>query len=168
MKKIFKKNQFIVTFLAVLIAVAGYLNYADNADKKKEAAKVNGTTYESVYDGDNLLTGDNDIESLDGEDANNKETKESAGEETTKEPGAAQVPIEVVVEYHRDLTSVKLLVAVKIWAEDARFDTIHDETVKILMYHSFQTTAFVAEFVIGQKYMEVNLLLRQNTANPFD
>ena len=48
MKKIFKKNQFIVTFLAVLIAVAGYLNYADNADKKKEAAKVNGTTYESV------------------------------------------------------------------------------------------------------------------------
>lgn len=89
MKKTFKKNQFIVTFLAVLIAVAGYLNYADNADKKKEAAKVNGTTYESVYDGDNLLTGDNDIESLDGEDANNKETKESAGEETTKEPGAA-------------------------------------------------------------------------------
>lgn len=89
MKKIFKKNQFIVTFLAVLIAVAGYLNYADNADKKKEAAKVNGTTYESVYDGDNLLTGDNDIESLDGEDVNNKETKESAGEETTKEPGAA-------------------------------------------------------------------------------
>ena len=89
MKKIFKKNQFIVTFLAVLIAVAGYLNYADNADKKKEAAKVNGTTYESVYDGDNLLTGDNDIESLDGEDANNQETKESAGEETTTEPGAA-------------------------------------------------------------------------------
>ncbi|CBL00755.1 hypothetical protein FPR_03270 [Faecalibacterium prausnitzii SL3/3] len=82
--------------------------------------------------------------------------------------GAAQVSIEVVVEYHRDLTSVKLLVAVKIWAEDARFDTIHDETVKILMYHSFQTAAFVAEFVIGQKYMEVNLLLRQNTANPFD
>ena len=82
--------------------------------------------------------------------------------------GAAQVPIEVVVEYHRDLTSVKLLVAVKIGAEDARFDTIHDETVKILMYHSLQTAAFVAEFVIGQKYMEVNLLLRQNTANPFD
>ncbi len=89
MKKIFRKNQFIVTFLAVLIAVAGYLNYADNADKKKEAAKVNGTTYESVYDGDNLLTGDNDIESLDGEDTNNKETKESAEEQTTKEPGAA-------------------------------------------------------------------------------
>ena len=82
--------------------------------------------------------------------------------------GAAQVPIEVVVEYHRDLTSVKLLVAVKIWAEDARFDTIHDETVKILMYHSLQTAAFVAEFVIGQKYMEVNLLLRQNAAHALD
>lgn len=36
------------------------------------------------------------------------------------------------------------------------------------MHHCFQTAAFVAEFVIGQKYMEVNLLLRQNTANPFD
>ena len=29
MKKIFKKNQVIITFLAILIAVAGYLNFAD-------------------------------------------------------------------------------------------------------------------------------------------
>ena len=82
--------------------------------------------------------------------------------------GAAQVPIEVVVEYHRDLTSVKLLVAVKIWAEDARFDTIHDETVKILMYHSLQTTAFVAELVVSQKYMQIHLFLRQNAAHALD
>ena len=82
--------------------------------------------------------------------------------------GAAQVPIEVVVEYHRDLTSVKLLVAVKIWAEDARLHAVHDKAVEVLVHHRFQTAAFVAEFVIGQKYMEVNLLLRQNTANPFD
>lgn len=85
MKKIFRKNQFIVTFLAVLIAVAGYLNYADNIDKKKEAAQANGDTYETIYADDTLLTGENDIESLDGEG----ETDDSTQEETTQEPGAA-------------------------------------------------------------------------------
>lgn len=75
MKKIFRKNQFIVTFLAVLIAVAGYLNYANNMDKKKEAKQANNNTYESVYSGDNLLTDNSDIESLD--------------EEETAEPGEA-------------------------------------------------------------------------------
>ena len=32
MKGIFKKNQFIVTFLAILIAVAGDFKYADRFD----------------------------------------------------------------------------------------------------------------------------------------
>lgn len=76
MKKIFKKNQFVVTFLAVLIAVAGYLNYANNMDKEKEAKQVDNNTYESVYSGDNLLTDKGDIESLDIE-------------EETAEPGEA-------------------------------------------------------------------------------
>ena len=40
-EKILKKNQFIVTFLAVLIAVAGYLNYSANLDKKNESKKGN-------------------------------------------------------------------------------------------------------------------------------
>ena len=40
MKKLFRKNQFVVTFLAVLIAVAGYLNYANNLDKSKEVKQV--------------------------------------------------------------------------------------------------------------------------------
>ena len=76
MKKILKKNQFIVTFLAVLIAVAGYLNYSANLDKKNESKKVTNDTYESVYSKDNLLTNNEDIESMDKE-------------ETTEEPGAA-------------------------------------------------------------------------------
>lgn len=67
MKKIFKKNQFVVTFLAVLIAVAGYLNYTSNMDKKKEVKQVDNNTYESVYNKDNLLKGNEDIESLDNE-----------------------------------------------------------------------------------------------------
>ena len=76
MKKILKKNQFIVTFLAVLIAVAGYLNYSANLDKKNESKKVTNDTYESIYSKDNLLTNIEDIESMDKE-------------ETTEEPGAA-------------------------------------------------------------------------------
>ena len=61
MKKIFRKNQIIVTALAVLIAVAGYLNYTNNDDNVKEV----NNTYEQTYAGDDLLTKDYDIESLD-------------------------------------------------------------------------------------------------------
>ncbi|MFQ9515561.1 MAG: SpoIIIAH-like family protein [Eubacterium sp.] len=79
MRKIFKKNQVIVTLLAVLIAVAGYLNYADKNEKAKE---VNNDTYDAVYSNDDLVSGTGDIESLDGEE---KETVQ----DTTEEPGAA-------------------------------------------------------------------------------
>ena len=39
MKRIFKKNQIMITALAVMIAVAGYLNYSGGlfGDKSKEA-----------------------------------------------------------------------------------------------------------------------------------
>lgn len=81
MRRIFKKNQIIVTMLAVLIAVAGYLNYADNKVDKGEAQKANTDTYESVYEGDELLSGTDDIASLDQED--------TEIEQETEEPGAA-------------------------------------------------------------------------------
>lgn len=42
MKKIFKKNHIIITVLALLIAVAGYINYTDNIkDKAKDKNNVN-------------------------------------------------------------------------------------------------------------------------------
>ena len=75
MKRLFKKNQIIVTMLAVLIAVAGYLNYADKKTENTQVEKVDGKTYDEVYGEDTLLTQE-DIESLDEE-------------ETTVEPGAA-------------------------------------------------------------------------------
>lgn len=40
MKRIVKKNQVILTLLAVMIAVAGYLNYAGNMEKKEEKNNV--------------------------------------------------------------------------------------------------------------------------------
>ena len=53
MKKILKKNQVIITSLAVLIAVAGYLNFAD-VDlglKNKEASADSSSILEDVdYD----------------------------------------------------------------------------------------------------------------------
>lgn len=36
MKKIFKKNQIIITALALMIAVAGYINYSDNIKNKNK------------------------------------------------------------------------------------------------------------------------------------
>ena len=42
MKKIFRKNHIIITVLALLIAVAGYINYTDNIkDKAKDKNNVN-------------------------------------------------------------------------------------------------------------------------------
>lgn len=41
MKKIFKKNHIIITVLALLIAVAGYINYTDNIKDKAKDSKVN-------------------------------------------------------------------------------------------------------------------------------
>ena len=41
-KKKFRKNQVIITALAIMIAVAGYINYADSTLSTKE--KADGTT----------------------------------------------------------------------------------------------------------------------------
>ena len=101
MKKILKKNQIIVTALAVLIAVAGYLNYTDNLSKKEKTKEANNNTYDSVYSQDNLSDENGEIKSLDGEgldssaensgdDVNGEnEKKDGTNQEETKEPGAA-------------------------------------------------------------------------------
>ena len=83
-------------------------------------------------------------------------------------PGAAQIPIEIVVEDHRDPAPVEFLVAVEIRAEDARLHAVHDKAVEVLVHHRFQTAALVAELVVGQEDVKVYLLLRQDAAHPFD
>lgn len=101
MKKIFKKNQFVVTLLAVLIAVAGYLNYADKLAREEKSREVTNT-YDTVYKDDELLESDEDILSLDvdsmqvenetqeGETVtDDKSTEESNIEEESQEPGRA-------------------------------------------------------------------------------
>ena len=96
MKKILKKNQIIVTALAVLIAVAGYLNYTDNLSKKEKTKEANNNTYDSVYSQDNLSDENGEIKSLDGEGLDSSAENsgddvngENENQEETKEPGAA-------------------------------------------------------------------------------
>lgn len=48
MKKIFKKNQIIITSLAALIAVAGYLNHIENSEKELDAVNGTGTKEEAT------------------------------------------------------------------------------------------------------------------------
>jgi stage III sporulation protein AH len=52
LKRIFKKNQIIITTLAIMIAIAGYLNYSGKLlDEKADAVSSDDTTV-LVTDGD--------------------------------------------------------------------------------------------------------------------
>lgn len=64
MKKIFKKNQIIITALAVMIAAAGYISYSDSKLKSADtsATKENTKETDAAVDMDSVLQ---DIESLD-------------------------------------------------------------------------------------------------------
>lgn len=114
MKGIVKKNQIIITSLAILIAVAGYLNYTeksvlDQTKKAKEAAEqVNDSAASSLddvaanaeqeYASDTLLEGKDDILSndsdvdVDSAVSENPSDDNMSGEETTTQesvPGEA-------------------------------------------------------------------------------
>lgn len=91
-KRFFKKNQIIITALAVLIAIAGYINYADSTMNRETestgAAAEAGDESTAVLDENTILQ---DIESLDqdltdetadaGETASAEETVQAAGED---------------------------------------------------------------------------------------
>lgn len=80
MKKVFRKNQIIITALAVMIAAAGYISYADSKEKLTETKETSTET--EVVDMDSVLQ---DIESLDVDI-----TDESVAEDvSTDTPGEA-------------------------------------------------------------------------------
>ena len=101
MKRIFKRNQLIITSLAALIAVAGYLNYTEKNDKarkdKMEAAKTevvavgneeNSST--AVPEGESA-TGDGSEKDSLSQDANqaNSDDIESNDQDVQSTPGEA-------------------------------------------------------------------------------
>lgn len=87
MKKIFKKNQIIITALAVMIAVAGYINYSDSRLSSGEDSKA------KAEDAASTSTILEDIESLDldiGDDTALADTgEETEVQETSETPGEA-------------------------------------------------------------------------------
>lgn len=89
MKKIFKKNQVIITALAIMIAVAGYINYSDNhlgIDKtlKEAGLGTTGETASAASDAEGIVE---DIESLDYDLT--EESSEAQAETQTETPGEA-------------------------------------------------------------------------------
>ena len=51
MKKVFKKNQLIITALALMIAVAGYLSFTDkNGKDEKVAMEASADTADLSYE----------------------------------------------------------------------------------------------------------------------
>ena len=50
MKKIFRKNQIIITALALMIAVAGYISYTKTNVAENESIQTAGDDVENTYD----------------------------------------------------------------------------------------------------------------------
>lgn len=82
MKKMFRKNQIIITALAVMIAAAGYISYSDSKEKFEEAEASADT---STTDLDTILQ---DIESLDLDSAEESDADADL-DVNTETPGEA-------------------------------------------------------------------------------
>jgi stage III sporulation protein AH len=59
MKRIFKRNQIIITLLAVMIAVAGYINYISTIDGETAQTNANVGNTDTLYD---IYSNDVDID----------------------------------------------------------------------------------------------------------
>lgn len=96
MKKIFKKNQIIITALAVMIAAAGYISYSDSklntTDASSKIHMENSEETEATVDMDSVLQ---DIESLD-EDITD-ETVAAADQENEAADTSLETPGEAVL-----------------------------------------------------------------------
>ena len=62
MKKLLKKNQIMITALAIMIAVAGYLNFAGAKIGEEDFLSTNGSDSELTYDVADIS--DEDIECI--------------------------------------------------------------------------------------------------------
>lgn len=78
MKKIFKKNQIIITALAIMIIIAGYLNFSQRGDKDLDMNVGDGEVLD--YDSHNETAGDDLLDSdlvdslLEGLEGKNEDT----------------------------------------------------------------------------------------------
>lgn len=96
MKKIFRKNQIIITALAVMIAAAGYISYSDSQLKSEDVSLETGEDTQATADMDSVLE---DIENLDSditdETVSAQEGQQTA--ETSQEDSVSETPGEAVL-----------------------------------------------------------------------
>lgn len=137
MKKIFKKNQVIITALAIMIAVAGYINYSDSqfgTSKEKKTEDTKETASETQEIVEEIESLDYDITDETAMLEENQKAQEQEGEtETeaeTETPGeAAELLLEaqgfsnIVVNLTGDSADV---IVPKEYMEDARRAQIED------------------------------------------
>ena len=87
MKKIFKKNQVIITALAIMIAVAGYINYSDSqfgASKEKKTEDTKETASETQEIVEEIESLDYDITDETAMVEENQKAQEQEGETETE------------------------------------------------------------------------------------
>lgn len=87
MKKIFKKNQVIITALAIMIAVAGYINYSDSqfgTSKEKKTEDTKETASETQEIVEEIESLDYDITDETAMLEENQKTQEQEGETETE------------------------------------------------------------------------------------
>ena len=94
MKRIFKKNQVIITALAIMIAVAGYLNFSDTDfgfGSKEASTDSSGTIVEDIDSLDYDISDETALleENASVSDADSMSDSEEAQETSTDIPGEA-------------------------------------------------------------------------------
>lgn len=86
MKRIFKRNQLIITSLAALIAVAGYLNYTEKNDNARKAKMEAASSAE--VDGNAVVVGNQENSSQEDNPVNSDDI-ESNDQDVQSTPGEA-------------------------------------------------------------------------------
>ena len=86
MKQLVKKNQFIITALAIMIAIAGYLSYAQRTGEDNQYLAVNNMEKENGINLNDISEEDILAENMALKEAQNtEETTASGNEEESKE-----------------------------------------------------------------------------------
>lgn len=110
MKKVFQKNQIAITALAIMIAVAGYLNFTEQSTSKDGTKKTSGSVETidtmDISDGDSLIkekAGASENVSQNASDDNSKSASKKSDEaqtgENTETIGGAVLTQAQVSEY---------------------------------------------------------------------
>jgi len=108
MKKLFKKNQVIITALALMIAAAGYLSYTNSNISDKKLAQTSAGLTDEEYDivSEQTLTDDELSDSLKQDAADKDKDKTTATDDATETGSEVAVNSEVVADDETDGTSI--------------------------------------------------------------